>query len=278
MPSFHHDNLEFQYLERGSGVPFFFQHGLGSESEKVFALVEVPPGFRLLGMDCRGHGKTAPLGEVEKLRFSAFADDVIALMDHLQVPCAIIGGTSMGAGVALNCALRYPQRVLGLILLRPAWLDAPNAANAKVFGLIAHMIRDQGPKAGLENFKKTDLYASISRESSDVADSLLSLFSDPRAVETVDRLERIPNDAPTHDRTAWRHISAPVLVLANHRDPIHPFEYGQVLAREIPGAQFEELTPKSVSLEQYTSELRRSLAQFLQVRFPSSNPPRNALC
>ena len=72
MPYFSRDHLNFHYLERGTGVPFFFQHGLGGETEKVFALLELPTGFRLLGMDCRGHGKTTPLGEVEKLRFNSF--------------------------------------------------------------------------------------------------------------------------------------------------------------------------------------------------------------
>lgn len=264
MPYFSRDNLKFHYLERGTGVPVFFQHGLGAETEKVFALVELPAGFRLLGLDCRGHGKTTPLGEVEKLRFSALADDVVGLMDHLKVPRAVFGGTSMGAGVALNCALRYPDRVLGLVLLRPAWLDAPTIANAKVFGLIARTIREHGPNAGLEIFKKTDAYVSVLQESPDTADSLVALFLDPRAVETVARLEHIPQDAPNPDRAEWRRISVPTLVLATRVDPIHPYEFGAVLAREIPGARFEELTPKSVSVVQYTSELRLRMAGYLQ--------------
>jgi pimeloyl-ACP methyl ester carboxylesterase len=278
MAYFIRDNIKFHYLERGSGVPFFFQHGLGGEAERIFALVELPPRFRLLGMDCRGHGKTTPLGEVKKLRFDAFADDLIALMSYLQIPQAVIGGTSMGAGVALNCALRYPQRVLGLVLLRPAWLEIPTVANADLFNLIARMIRDHGPEAGLEIFKHTESYRSLSNESSDVADSLAGLFQDPRAVETVARLERVPQDAPNHDRAEWRKISAPTLVLANRCDPIHPFTFGEVLAREIPDAQFEELTPKSVDLAQYTSDLRRKLADFLQRRWAFRTSSPNALC
>jgi pimeloyl-ACP methyl ester carboxylesterase len=271
MPSFTRDNLGFHYLDRGTGVPFFFQHGLGGETEKVFALLELPRGFRLLGMDCRAHGKTKPLGNVEKLRFDSMADDLIGLMDHLQIDRAVLGGTSMGAGVALNCALRYPQRVLGLVLLRPAWLDCPNEANARLFALIAQLIRNHGPKAGMQIFKNTDDYLSIARECSDATASLLALFMDPRALETVARLDRIPHDAPNRDRSEWRRIALPTLVLTTRGDPIHPFEYGQVLAREIPGARFEELTPKSVDLIQYTADLRRCLAQFLPTQFIRDN-------
>ena len=264
MPFFNRNSLSFHYLDRNTGLPFFFQHGLGGEVEKVFALIELPPGFRLLGLDCRGHGKTTPFGTVEQLGFNSFADDVIALMDHLKIPRAIIGGTSMGAGVALNCALRYPQRVMGLVLLRPAWLDGPMAENASIFSLIAQLLREHGPEAGGEVFKQSGVYSSILKESSDSAESLVALFADPRAVETVAKLQRIPQDAPNSDRAEWRQIAVPALVLANRCDPIHPFEFGQVLAREIPHAQFAELTPKSIDLAKYTAELRRHLAEFLQ--------------
>jgi pimeloyl-ACP methyl ester carboxylesterase len=263
MPFFSRDNLEFHYLDRGSGVPVFFQHGLGGETAKIFSLLTLPPGFRLLGMDCRAHGKTKPLGNLEKPRFDSMADDLVGLMDHLQIARAVFGGTSMGAGVALNCALRYPQRVLGLVLLRPAWLDGPNKANAKLFGFIAELIRDHGPPAASDIFKLSEPYLAIARDCPDSAASLLALFLDPRALETVDRLELIPQDAPNRDRSQWRGLAVRTLVMATRADPIHPFEYGQVLAQEIPGARFEELTPKSISLARYTSDLNRSLADFL---------------
>jgi pimeloyl-ACP methyl ester carboxylesterase len=263
MAYFEHGGLQFQYLDRGEGVPVFFQHGLGGDTERILQLLELPQGFRLLGLDCRGHGKTTPLGEPERLRFAVFADDLVALMDKLGLPQAVVGGTSLGAGVALNCALRFPRRVMALVLLRPAWLDAPNPTNAKLFGLIAQYLRELGPEAGLEAFLNTAAYAAVARESADVAGSLVALFRDARAVETVARLERLPQDAPNWDRAEWRCVKAPTLVLSTRRDPIHPFEFGQVLAREIPGAQFRELTAKAESVERYTAELRKELASFL---------------
>src|SRR5262249_45710894 len=150
MAVFDRDSLRFHYLEKGSGLPFIFQHGLGGDSERVFELIKPPPGFRLLGLDCRAHGKTRPLGAEEKLGFDSFADDLVGLLEFLDVPRAILGGTSMGAGMALNCALRYPQRCLGLILLRPAWLDHPLAENVRIFATIAALIRQHGPQEGAE--------------------------------------------------------------------------------------------------------------------------------
>jgi pimeloyl-ACP methyl ester carboxylesterase len=285
MPYFIRDNLSFHYLDWPSsgkksnrpGVPLVFQHGLGSDAKRVFTLIHPPAGIRLLGLDSRGHGRTTPLGDVNRLGFDSFADDVLALMDYLQVPQAILGGTSMGAGVALNFTLRYPGRVLGLVLLRPAWLDGPMHENAKMFGSIARRIREHGPSNGAERFKASATYLSILRESPDAANSLLELFSHPRAVETVVKLERLPQDAPNRNRADWGRISVPTLVLANRRDPIHPFEYGTLLAQKIPRAQLAELTPKSVSLDEYTSDLRRHLTDFLDRHFLSSTSSRRQL-
>jgi pimeloyl-ACP methyl ester carboxylesterase len=278
MPYVKRDGLQFHYLERGTGVPVIFQHGLGGETAKVFELIELPAGFRLLGLDCRGHGKTRPLGPAEKLSFETFSDDVVALMEGLKLERAVLGGTSMGAAVALSCALRHPNRVRGLVLVRPAWLAGPNPANAKLFGRIAGLLRADGPEEGLRQFVQTEEYAAVLRESPDTAESLRGLFSDPCAVETVARLERIPQDAPCHEPAEWRRLQVPTLVLANRRDPVHPFAYGEVLGSEIPGAKFHEVTAKSVSVERYKTDLRRFLAEFLLSHFPTPASTPKSLC
>jgi len=264
---FFHDNLEFHYLDRGSGLPVVFQHGLGGNIDKIFSLLELPSGSRLIGMDCRGHGRTNALGPVEELRFDRFTDDLIALLNQLGVERAVIGGTSMGAGVALNCALRYPRRVLGLVLLRPAWLDSPNEPNARLFGTIAQLLQVHELQEAQKLFTQTALFESIAKASSDSAESLLAFFSDPRVSETTTLLEHIPRDAPSRDRAQWRGISQPALVLATHGDPVHPFAFAEVLARHIPNAQFLALTPKSVSLARYKSDLNTAVADFLHTQF-----------
>ena len=204
-----------------------------------------PGGIRLLGFDCRAHGQTHPLGPPEKISLQSFADDLLALMDFLQIEKAVVGGISMGAAVALNFVLRHPHRALGLVLDRPAWLDTPRRDNMAFFTVIADLLRRHGPQKGLELFKQTDTYQSALAASPTTAASLAGQFLQPQAQERVARLERIPLDCPAPDRRQWRAIAVPTLVLANGRDAIHPLEYGVTLAREIPGAEFKELTPKS---------------------------------
>jgi pimeloyl-ACP methyl ester carboxylesterase len=188
-------------------------------------------------------------------------------MDYRNLKQAIVGGISMGAAVTLNFALRYPDRVLGLVQSRAAWLDGPMESNAQIFKEIARLIRTEGPKRGLELFKKSETFLEIRRQSVDSANALEGQFTNPRAEESVIKLERIPVDAPNLSREDWKSIRVPTLVLANRQDPIHPYEYGEILAQLIPGAEFRELTPKSVNLRRHGEDVQRFLEEFLVKHF-----------
>ena len=267
MPIFHHDGLKFHYRETGSGVPFVFQHGLGGDVNQPFGLFRPPAGFRLIAFDCRAHGQTVPVGDEDKITIATYADDLAVLPDHLAISSAVVGGISMGATVALDFTLRFRNRVLGLVLSRPAWLDQPFPADGNTFLKIAKLIRQHGALRGADLFKETKEYQRCLRDSPGSADSLLGQFSHPRAEETVVKLERIPLHIPAHKREDWTSITVPTLVLANRQDPIHPFEFGETLARMIPGAEFRELTPKSVSVEAHGADVQRHIAKFLKHHF-----------
>jgi pimeloyl-ACP methyl ester carboxylesterase len=269
MPKLTHDQIDFNYQDAGSGIPFFFQHGLGADVSQTFGIFRPPPGFRLISFDCRAHGETRPVGNPERIGIAAFADDLGALMDCLEIERAIVGGISMGAAIALNFTLRFSERVLGLVLSRPAWLDGPRPENAAVFTQIAQLIRQHGARRGGEEFIKSDTYKKIQSELPDTANSLLNQFNHPRAEETVVKLERIPGDTPNRDLAELARIRVPTLVLANRQDPIHPFEYGEIVARSIPGAEFKEITSKSVSIPRHEEDVQRALADFLERRFAS---------
>ncbi len=101
----------------------------------------------------------------------------------------------------------------------------------------------------------------------DVANSLALQFEAPGVEETAFKLQRIITDSPNSDPEQWKSIQVPTLVLANRQDPIHPFEYGEILAQAIPRASFKELTSKSVSLERHEADVRKHLADFLQKHF-----------
>jgi pimeloyl-ACP methyl ester carboxylesterase len=92
---------------------------------------------------------------------------------------------------------------------------------------------------------------------------LLGQFDSARAEDGVARLERMPADAPDHDRRRWNGLKVPVLVLAHEDDPVHPLACGRAIADAIPQAKFVEITPKSVNRERHEAEIRKQVAAFL---------------
>jgi pimeloyl-ACP methyl ester carboxylesterase len=173
----------------------------------------------------------------------------------------------MGAAIALNFALRHPNRTLGLILSRPAWLDGPNPFNVKMFGYVSQLIDTVGPAEGLVLFQASTEFAQLQREFPDTAASLCNQFRHPRAVEMAKNLNRIPNDSPISDLSALKSVNVPTLVLANRRDPIHPFEYGERLAQEIRGSEFHEIAAKSDDLQVHLRMVQVRIERFLTAHF-----------
>jgi pimeloyl-ACP methyl ester carboxylesterase len=267
MPFIQHNGIQFHYRDEGTGIPFFFQHGLGADLTQPFSLCQSPAGVRLIGFDARAHGQTKPVGPEESISLSSFADDLRALMDRLKIRQAIVGGISMGAAITLNFTLRHPERVLGLVQSRPAWLDAPNLWNVTMFSLITRLAREHGRIEGKKHFLDTPEYKETLAKWPDVANSLAGQFDNAVVDETAFKFERIIRDAPCRDRREWSSIKAPTLILANRLDPIHPFEYGLEMQRLIPGAEFQEITAKAVSLEQHNADVQRWIDSFLRRHF-----------
>ncbi|HXG46587.1 MAG TPA: alpha/beta hydrolase [Methylomirabilota bacterium] len=264
MPFFPHDGIQFHYRDEGRGLPFVFQHGLGADVSQPFSLCRPPAGVRLIGFDARAHGQTRPVGPEDRISLRGFADDLAALLDYLGINRAIVGGISMGAAITLNFTLRHPGRVLGLVQSRPAWLDAPNPWNVKMFSLITRLVREHGRMAGRQAFLETPEYKEALAKWPDTANALAGQFENPVVEETAFKFERIIRDAPCRDRREWASIKVPTLVLGNRFDPIHPFEYAEEMARLIPRAQFREITSKSVSVEQHNEDVRGALSAFLR--------------
>jgi pimeloyl-ACP methyl ester carboxylesterase len=264
MPWFNHHHFHFHYIDRGKGTPFIFQHGLGGSTDQTAGLIPETPGVRFLALDCRSHGETEPAAQPEDLRFSLMADDIVAWMDQLVLEDVVLGGISMGAGIALNLALRYPGRVRGLLVSRPAWLEGLMEAGQFYFE-VAALIRSKGIEEGQCAFLASPTYARLRLESPDAANSLLRQFEAPEAKERVSRLEEMPRDAPHPDRKQWAAIRVPTLILATDTDPVHPLPLARALAEAIPHARFRQVTAKSIDAALHVREVQSAVGNWLQV-------------
>jgi len=264
MPTFHRDGLNFYFEEHGSGIPLIFSHGLSGNADQAKELVGDVPGFRVIFYDNRGHGKTGDPGNIANLHFQTMADDVLALMNHLSIDKAVVGGVSMGAGIALAFCLAHPSRTLAAVLTRPAWLNHPEPPNLAMFPAIAAMIQEAGIEKARQLFEQSDIYAEW-RKSYPPATTMIDGFFTGRTLEAiVATYQAIPCSVPYRSRVELQGITAPLLVLGNRRDPIHPFEYAEAWAAAIPNAQLKEFPSKADGLEQHTVAFRKDLREFLR--------------
>jgi pimeloyl-ACP methyl ester carboxylesterase len=263
MPFVESGGIRFHYVLSGSrGSLVAFQHGLGGDVSQPQDILN-SADLRVLSFDCRGHGLTKPLGPHEQFAFTAFADDLRAILDAVQADRVIVGGISMGAGVALNFTLRYPTRVRALILSRPAWLDAPCPANLQIFRTLSGWLNEKGPERARELLLADPEFRRIQTVSHDNASSILRQLERPNLEGTIATLARLPADTPCPEPEAWRSIAVPTLVLVNELDALHPVEYGQRIAVGIPGARLVEIAPKEKDPLQHAREAREAIQAFI---------------
>lgn len=106
-------------------LPIVLTHGAAMDlhqwEPQIAALAEQ---HRVVAWDVRGHGEsTLPPGAVDSALFSA---DLVALLDRLSIARALLVGLSMGGHIALQTAVRFPERVAGLVLIGAPFTNAFN--------------------------------------------------------------------------------------------------------------------------------------------------------
>ena len=105
------NGLKMYYEVHGSGDPVVLLHGafMTIPSNWTGWIGELSKTRKVIAVEMQGHGRTA---DIERdISSENLADDVAALLDHLKIPSADLIGYSMGGGVAMQCAIRHPEKV-----------------------------------------------------------------------------------------------------------------------------------------------------------------------
>jgi pimeloyl-ACP methyl ester carboxylesterase len=104
------------YEIHGTGQPLIMLHGGFGTFEMFSALAPtLAQNHQVIGVDLYGHGRTALTDR--PLRFESMADDIAGLIEHLGLEKADLLGYSLGGIVALQAAIRHPERVNKLVLI-----------------------------------------------------------------------------------------------------------------------------------------------------------------
>ena len=142
------DGVTLRYREVGNGDPVVLIHGYTATLESMAGVANVlSEDHRVIALDVRGFGRSTKFAEASQFG-QLMVDDVVALMDHLNVPRAHIVGHSMGALIGANVVARYPKRVASATLIA-----GPFYADKATFTKEASpWIKDLESGQGLGNF------------------------------------------------------------------------------------------------------------------------------
>jgi pimeloyl-ACP methyl ester carboxylesterase len=226
-------------------------HGIGGMHLFWPPQIRRLPGYRVFALDLPGHGKSNHGGGLQTVE--AYAAQIVAWMETVNLHRAVFVGHSLGGAIALNLSKQYPERALGLGLFSsgvrlniPQEILADASSNATFY-------------KSVENLVSWSFGASVSAQLSEFTASRWRevrpsvLYGDLIASEQFDFNEQLTE------------IRLPTLVLCGEEDRITPLRYSQLLARIIPGAILQ-IIPQAghmVMLEQ-PDLVAKSLVAFLE--------------
>lgn len=246
------------YREYGSGPRVIvLTHGLLMDGRMYTRVAPAlaAAGNRVIAVDMLGHGEADQPHDMTAYSMQQFGRDVIALLDHLHIPQAVVGGTSLGANVALEVAVLAPERVRALVLEMPVLENALPAAAAAFVPLALALRVSQ---------RTMRFLASITRKlprTNFIIDIMLDFVRrDPAAsLAVLDGLIFGRVAPPIEERRALAH---PTLVIGHPSDPIHPFSDADRIARELANARL--VTASSIAEWRLRpARLNRELREFL---------------
>ena len=125
------NGLKMYYEVHGSGEPLVVLHGafMAIPGDWSQWINELSKTRKVIAVEMQGHGRT---GDISRdITYENLSDDVAALLDYLKIPNADVMGYSLGGGVAIQTAIRHPEKVRKVVSLsapyaRDGWVKEAN--------------------------------------------------------------------------------------------------------------------------------------------------------
>jgi pimeloyl-ACP methyl ester carboxylesterase len=249
MPFAESDGLSIHYKDTGpaSNVsPIVLVHGFSSSLDGNWRAAGwfdalTGAGRRVVALDCRGHGNSDKPHDPEAYGGYRMVDDVIAVMDACGVQEADLMGYSMGGGIALDLALRYPER-FKRVVLGGSGLRGESAAAEKQRARLERATPDN--PAGFD----PEALARYRQRGNDVA-----------ALSAV-RLRR----RPERDEAAIKRLHLPMLLVVGEHDGA--LAAARRLESLVPHAELEVLAGEDHLTAVGSSEFKDLVLEFLARR------------
>jgi len=236
---FVYDGHRLAYETVGEGMPFVLLHGilLDAHINRELATRFAVEGYRVILLDLLGHGRSDKSSDPKDHRADFYADQVIALLDHLGIGQAMVGGVSLGCIVSLHVAVKAPQRVAGLFLEMPVmeW-SAPWAAILLSPMLLAARFLRFGYVPLTRLMRKLPRPHELKREW--LASIMNTLSLEPAVVAAILHGTLVGPIVPSERQR--RKLTMPALVIGHTGDKLHEFRDAHVLSEDLPSGRLLE--------------------------------------
>jgi pimeloyl-ACP methyl ester carboxylesterase len=237
MPTFVHAGQRLSYEVHGEGlrnVVLLPGLLLPSRMHDPLARDLAHRGNRVITFDLLGHGESDKPRDMWRYSIPIFGREVVALLDHLELDEAIVGGTSLGANATLEAASLAPSRVRGMLIEMPV-LDNALLGCAIAFTPLLISLTFGAPITRTV----ASVLRRVPRRLGHYPDVFLDWVSrDPGPSAAI--LQGIFFGRTAPPREERKTFEAPALILGHPRDVIHPFSDAKMLSEELPNGQLLE--------------------------------------
>ena len=237
MPTFVHAGQRLSYEVHGDGlrnVVLLPGLLLPSRMHDPLARDLAHRGNRVITFDLLGHGESDKPRDMWRYSIPIFGREVVALLDHLELDEAVVGGTSLGANTTLEVASLAPTRLRGMVIEMPV-LDNALLACAIAFTPLMVALTFGEPI--------TRPLAAVMRQVPRVFGHYPNVFLDwvsqePRPSASLLQGLFFGRTAPPREER--KTFGMPAIVLGHPRDAIHPFSDAKMLVEELPNGRLIE--------------------------------------
>ncbi len=231
------NGIDLAYQDVGAGPEVILVHGHPLDHTMWRPQVEfLSSHYRLIVPELRGYGITPlPPGKQVTL-LDDFAEDILALADHLHVDRFALAGLSLGGQIALETWRQAPQRIRGLVLADTfASLDTPEQKQTRL------ATADRFDREGFGNFATDSLHKMMTPANAQafptVAEHIIRMVNESNPAGAAAALR---GRAQRRDYIPLLgQISVPTLIIVGREDAFTPVHLSEEMHRGIPGSQLE---------------------------------------
>jgi pimeloyl-ACP methyl ester carboxylesterase len=228
-------SYKIHYLEAGRGTPVILLHGSGGEGARWMPTIKgLAPEFRVIAPDQIGWGNSDKPMTI--YHSGVFAEFLARFMKEIGVPKAALVGQSMGAGVALQMAVSYPQLVDRMVLVNGGGFRSANdPPRTGAPDWHARQIANAGTLAESREYLEKMYYNHALISDKLVEDNLVLRLRSAYTAEAVQIANARGLGGITEEQV--RGIKTPTLLVWGANDKLSPVVNADKLNAAIPGSR-----------------------------------------